>query len=81
MMAAVLVLCFVAFFIVVSSVAYAYILVSTCAACIGFSRTRLLHVLSVNSGSLVVKVGLHCPALMICFGCHFFSRVPWGGAH
>jgi len=48
MMAAVLVLCLVAFFIVVSSVAYASIFVSTCAACVGFVRARLPNESRVN---------------------------------
>ena len=48
MMAAALVLCLMSFFIVAGSVAYASILVSTCAACVGFTRARLPYVPRVN---------------------------------
>lgn len=48
MMAALLVLCLMSFFIVAGSVAYASILVSTCPACIGIIRARRHHERSVN---------------------------------
>ena len=74
MMAAALVLCLMSFFIVAGSVAYASILVSTCAACVGVVLARLLHVLRVNSGVMMAVEGwLHSPTLLLCFGCHFFA--------
>ena len=101
MMAAALVLCLMSFFIVAGSVAYASILVSTCAACVGVVRARLPHECRVNLPGVrwvrphsptpcspcqlwrvvvVVIGGLHCPAFILCFGCHL-SVVSLAFAH